>query len=65
MLRYLIKLSKKSNPSKDGQEKFQLFLLAPKSWGRKKLMKVSNTSEQKARNVEKLVSEHRILTLSN
>ena len=45
----------KSNASKDSQKKFQLFSFTLKSWERGKLIKVFNTSERKARNVEELV----------
>ena len=55
----------KFNACKDGQEKFQLLLLATKPWGRRKLMKVFDTSDRKPIIVKKIVSEHGILTFTN
>ena len=44
-------------------EKIQLLTLAPKFWGRSKLMLEFGTSEREARNAFKFVSEHEIFSL--
>ena len=55
----------KFNVSKSRQEKFQLLSFAPKSWGRRKLIKVFGMSERQEIKVKQLVSEHGILMLPN
>ena len=47
------KLAETTDPS----EKILLLILAPKSWGRRKLMKEFNTSERQAKKTKKLVAE--------
>ena len=61
----LDQIIEKFNTSNGSKKKVQLLSLAPKSWGRRKLMKVFNISERKARNVNKLVLEHGILKIPN